>query len=188
MSEQQDQRLLCPGCSHNIQGQDPRPDAFRYLTIDEMVTAGYRCQNNSCFVCIEEDKIFTKDMNTVSDHTAVPITSSNKPPVTPVNTQNKDIIITTDNGTGPSGQVSTPSAIAVLSSQPNLRGTIRNCWTEYEIDLLVEMKTRGHSWVQISEVGYLSQVVMGRRELMFIQKLPRHTLRSVESKWAVLKS
>lgn len=69
MSEQHDQRLLCPGCSHSIQEQNPPPEAFRYLTINEMKAAGYRCQNFVCYIYIEEDEIFTEDTDTVSNWT-----------------------------------------------------------------------------------------------------------------------
>lgn len=70
-----DQRLLCPGCSHNVQEPRQEPDAFRYLTIDEMKTAGYRCKNINCQVYIEEEQLFTEITDAVSKWTNNPLVS-----------------------------------------------------------------------------------------------------------------
>ncbi|KUI63610.1 hypothetical protein VM1G_10362 [Cytospora mali] len=172
MAEQDNQRLLCPGCSHNLQGnQHPEPDFFRYLTIEEMAATGLLCQNLNCYMYIEKNKFFPKDVVTASqgsDHTA--------PPTNPAGARNsgfnaasvptscRPALNTNDAG----GQVSKPGGVLAPSDPPSSRASIRNAWTQDESRLLLEMRSQGHSWDEIAEA------------------LPRHTVRSVESKWAVL--
>lgn len=209
MPEQHDQRLLCPGCSYNVQERHPQPDAFRYLTINEMKTAGYRCQNIVCHIYIEEEQIFTEDTDTVSNrmnsspalpwgictdagvrslslslsfqsfsHTAVPHATvpSNTMPfnadsdtcdddsceLDPIATDAKatDAKVTDNIKLGNQGSI--PVAVAASSSKPNLRGSIRNAWTEDEKDILRAMKAEGHTWSQIAEVSCLSQAAWGK--------------------------
>lgn len=69
MSEQHKQRLLCPGCGHRVVESQPEPDAFRYLTIDEMKAASYKCHNISCQIYIEEERFFAEDTYAVSRRT-----------------------------------------------------------------------------------------------------------------------
>ncbi|ROV89809.1 hypothetical protein VSDG_08569 [Cytospora chrysosperma] len=184
MSEQHDQRLLCPGCSHNVQEQRPQPDAFRYLTINEMKTAGYRCQNINCHIYIEEENIFTENTDTSFSYTAVPNATvpSNTMPfnadndtcdddtceIDPIASDAKATDAKATDNIRLLDQRSRPVAAAASSSMPNPRASIRNPWTEDEKEILRAMRAEGHTWSQIAEA------------------LPRHTIRSIESKWPSL--
>ncbi|ROW07040.1 hypothetical protein VPNG_06605 [Cytospora leucostoma] len=174
--EQYYRRLLCPGCSHEVDSdQDyPRPDGFRYLTLDEMKASGFRCQTLSCPIYIGEDEIFADDKDQARDATGQPA-----PPILTANGNAQardaptelciDPNLTTD-AVNTGSQASIAGAISTSSLLSPPRENARNHWTQQELDLLCMMKAQGCPWDVI------------------VTALPRHTLRSAETKWSALKS
>ncbi|KAK7741869.1 hypothetical protein SLS53_004936 [Cytospora paraplurivora] len=151
-NEQYYHRLLCPGCSHEVDRDQnyPQPDAFRYLTLDEMKASGFRCQTFSCPIYIGEDEIFADDKDQARDATGQPA-----PPILTANGNAQAREATTEFCIDPNltidaantgSQTSIAGSTSISSLQLPPREKTRNYWTQQEVDLLCKMKAQGCPW------------------------------------------